>query len=222
MKINAQTLALAGYTEAQIDRYYTLLARKQKHGQAALSPDGRRFMINASTAIKKFETQRQADLVAAAKRKVTGKQPVENKLHYRWCVAETELIGNFLEMSPGEVSAYRIIKEEEYLALSKYQPVLHRPDAAQRHKFNVLFDELSEVANALTGAREAQYNGEGFVAALRGIFEVEGNWKDTWDKFYQARRNVVFADTDETEFRAYVKPLMESATRTIYTSVKVA
>ena len=222
MKINAQTLALAGWSDEQIDRYYTLLNRKQKHGLAALSPDGRRFMRSAGEVVKAFETQRQADLVAAAKRKVTGKQPVEFKLHYRWCVAETELIGNFLEMSPGEVSAYRIIKEEEYLALSKYQPILHRPDAAQRHKFNVLFDELSEVANALTGARDAQYNGEGFAAALRDIFEVDSNWKDTWDKFYQARRNVVFADTDETEFRAYVKPLMELATRTNYSSVKVA
>jgi hypothetical protein len=217
MKINAQTLSAAGWSDNQIDRYYTLLDRKQTRGLAALSPEGRRFMQSARAAVEDFETQRQADLVAASKRKVSGKQPVESKLHYRWCAAEVELVGQFLELSPGEISAYQIVKDEECKALAKFQPVLDQIDTSKRFRVDQVIAEVMELALVMKGARVAQADSEGFFAAIFPLFESE--WNTKWGRYEGTNRSVVFSDTEELEFRAVVRPLLEQATRAAYPSI---
>lgn len=219
IKINAETLSAAGWTDEQIDRYYVLLDRKQTRGQTALSPEGRRFLRSARAAVEAAEKARQADLTAAARRKATGVQPVETKLHYRWTQTEATLVTQFVELAPGEVSALQILKDEICLALSKYQPVLDQVDTSKRGKFDAPIAALLKDAEAMSGARYAQFDLVGYTEALKSQFEDK--WNDAWDKHYSmmAAGSVVFADTEEFEYRRYIRPQIELLTREVYPSV---
>lgn len=219
IKINAETLSAAGWTDEQIDRYYTLLDRKQARGLAALSPEGRRFLQSARAAVEAAEKARLADLVAATRRQATGAQPVETKLHYRWTEAEATLVPQFVELAPGEVSALQIVKEEILRALSKYQPILDQVDTSKRGKFDHPTAALLKDAEAMRGARYAQFDLAGFNEALKSQFEDK--WNDAWDMHYSmmAAHSIVFADTDELAYREYIRPQIERLTRDIYPSV---
>lgn len=219
IKINAETLSAAGWTDEQIDRYYTLLDRKQTRGQAALSAEGRRFLRSARTAVEGYEKARLADLTAAARRKATGVQPVESKLHYRWTQTEAALVPQFVELAPGEVSALQILKDEICLALSKYQPVLDQVDTSKRGKFDRPIATMLQDAEAMSGARYAQFDLAGYTEALKS--EFQDKWNDAWDAHYgmMAAGSIVFADTDEFEYRRSIRPQIELLTREVYPSV---
>ena len=219
LKINAQTLSAAGWTDEQIDRYYKLLDRKQTRGLTALSPEGRRFLQSARAAVETYEKTRLADLVAAARRQASGVQPVETKLHYRWTEAEAALVPQFVELAPGEVSALQIVKDEILQALSKYQPVLNQVDTSKRGKFDPTIASLLKDAEAMSNARYAQFDLAGFSEALKSQFEDK--WNDAWDMHYSmmASNSVVFADSEELSYREYVRPQIERLTREVYPSV---
>ena len=222
MKINAQTLSAAGWSDAQIDRYYTLLDRKQARGLAALSPEGRAFLRSARTAVDAYEAARIADLAAASKRRVNGVQPVETKLHYRWTAAEADAVTRYIEMAPYEVSALQIVKTEICLALSKYQPILDQIDTSKRGKFDPAIAELLQEAAVFAGARLAQFDFDGFTGELKTTFEDK--WNSAWDAHYEmmAGQNIVFSDTDELEYREVVRATVERLVREVFPSVTAA
>ena len=219
MKINAQTLSSAGWTDTQIDQYYTLLDRKQTRGLSALSPEGRAFLRSARAAVDEFETARLSALTAAAKRRVNGVQPVETKLHYRWTETEAALVPVYVELAPGEVSALQILKKEVCLALSKYQPVLDQIDTCRRGKFDQPIAQMLEEAETMRGARYAQFDLAGYTEDLKSQFEDK--WNDAWDKHYDmmSAHSIVFADTDELEYREYIRPQIELLVREVFPSV---
>ena len=217
MKINAQTLTAAGWTDAQIDRYYTLLDRKQTRGLAALTPDGRKHLRAARQAVDTLEAAHQAALVAGRKNRLSGKKPVEGKLHYRWI--ETEIVAHVAHTDLGvnEISAMVIIKREVLRALSLYQPVLDMLDTTKRSQFNTPMTELLELATAYTGARVAQFDYAAVEQVLRN--EFPNDWNDKWNGYYEKLNIVVIPLSDELDFVSVVRPEIERLTREIYPSV---
>jgi len=218
MKINAETLAQIGWTQAQIDRYYKLLNRKQQFGYGSLSSNDRCFLRSAHTAIDNFEKARQADLVAATKRRASGVQPVETKLHYRWLTATREEYARQTELRPNEVSAQVIVHDEMLRALEKFQPLLDQVDTSKRNKIDNPVADLVALAASFDGARSASFDHNQLQDTLRSQFP--DSWNDRW---YQATdnlwSNVVIRDTDELEFRSLVREQIEFLTRTVYPSV---
>ena len=217
MKINAQTLSAAGWSDAQIDRYYTLLDRKQTRGLAALSPDGRKHLRAAGEAVKAFENANLAALVAGRKNRLSGKNPVEGKKHYLWVEAEVAAHLAHTDLAVDEVSAMVIIKTEVLRALSLYQPVLSMTDTTKRSKFNQPMAELLELALTYSGARVAQLDHTAVEEALRAQFPTD--WNDKWTGYYEKLQIVAIPLSEELEYTAYVRPEIERLTREIYPSV---
>jgi hypothetical protein len=214
MKNTTELLELAGYTETQIDRYAKCLKRKKA---GTLTIADRRFYLAAQGAARKAEGALELALREAQTRKVSGRQPVETKLHYRWQLAELEIVRNLVDLTSGEVSALVIILEEYLRAMSKYQPVLNQIDTTKRHKFNDLERDLLEIAAGL--GRVAPLDVATLNAELQAVFP--DSWNPAWDKYYSARCNLnaMFSDTEELEYRAVVRAEMERAVREIYPSV---
>lgn len=217
IKVTAELLDQAGYSEAQIDRYFKLLARKQQHGPNAWTVGDRRFYNAARVAAAAAEQTRLAELRAATQRRLSGKNPVETKLHYRWVAAELEIARNMIDVAPGEMSALVIMLEEYLRALDKYQPVLDQIDTSKRHKFHPAERELLAIAAA--EGYFAPFSHTEFKAQLKARFE--GQWNSTWDDRYEcgAYDNAIIPDTFELEYRALVRTEMERLTREVFPSV---
>lgn len=219
MKLTSDLLELAGYTEAQIDRVFKLLARKQQFGPQSLSVNDRRFMLKAQSDCKTANGKLETEIKAAQKRRVSGKQPVEIKLHYRWTVAEVTLCPHFADLATGEIAAFQILREEVLSALEIYQPVLDQVDTSKRGKFNAFFVEMMELAAAL--GRSANFDWEGLRASLK--YEFPENWNTAWDTHYSAGNFPaygVLSGNDIVDFRDLVRPEIERLTRETYPSVR--
>jgi hypothetical protein len=217
MKINAQTLSAAGWSDEQIDRYYTLLDRKQTRGLTALSPEGRRFLRTARQAVETLEAAHQTALVAGRKNRLTGKNPVEGKKHYRWI--ETEIAAHIAHTDLGvnEISAMVIIKREVLRALSLYQPVLDMLDTTKRSQFNAPMAELLELATTYPGARVARFDNLAAEEVIRA--EFPNDWNDNWTGYYEKLNIVAIPLSNELDFISVVRPEIERLTREIYPSV---
>jgi hypothetical protein len=216
-KVTAALLESAGWTEAQVERYYKLLARKQAHGLASLSISDRRFYNSAAVACDKAQAAIDQNLREAQGRRVSGKQPVETKLHYRFKLAELLQYTQRAELLPGEELAIVIIREEQIRALELYQPVLDQVDTSRRHQFSQVTEvELLELAGAL-GRTLVSYDSEGHQLALRDEFEGEVNWDDRWGEYYTriTRSVVALNGEDALAFRAEVRPVVEAFTRSL-------
>lgn len=220
VKVTAELLEQAGWTEAQIDRYFKLLNRKQQYGFSALTVNDRRFYHSALPACVAAEKTRIAELRAATQRRLSGKNPVETKLHYRWVAAELEIARDMIDLAPGEVSALAIMLEEYLSALVKYQPVLDQIDTSKRHKFHPIERELLTIA--ATEGRWAPFNFVEFKGQLKARFE--GQWNAGWDARYEcgAYDNAIIPDTFESEFRALAHVTMELTVREVFPSVTAA
>ena len=217
IKVTAQLLETAGWTEAQIDRYYKLLGRKQAHGLASLSIADRRFYNSATVACSKAQEAIDKTLRAAQTRRVNGKQPVETKLHYRFKLVELLEFRQRAELLPGEELAIVIIREEQIRALELYQPVLDQVDTTRRHQFSQGTEvDLLALAAAL-GRSLTNYDSEGHLAALREEFKNEVNWDVRWDDYYgRITRSAVALPGDVAlEFRSLVRPVVEAFTRSL-------
>lgn len=222
MKINAQNLALTGYTEAQIDRYYTLLDRKNTRGLGAISPDGRRFMLAARKAIDTLEAAHLASLVAGRKNRLVGKTPVESKLHYRWTETEIAAYTTHTELAVDEVSANVVVMKEILRALSLYQPVLDMLDTSKRGSFNQPVSDLLGLAMTYERARLAQFDSVAVERMLQS--EFPNNWNEKWSNqsLYSEVSVVAIPLADELDFIGVIRPEIERLTREIYPSVAVA
>jgi hypothetical protein len=216
MKNTAELLELAGYTEAQIDRYTKCLTRKKV---GTLTIADRRFYLQAQGDARKAETALEQAVKAAQTRKVNGRQPVETKLHYRWVVAELEIARNMIELAPGEVSGLVIMLEEYLRAMSKYQPVLDQIDTSKRHFFHPVERELLLIAAGL--GRMGTFDHVEFKGQLKAAFS--DNWNPVWDERYEcgAYDNAILPEGEEMEFRAVVRAEMERLVRDVFPSVEV-
>jgi hypothetical protein len=217
VKVTAALLETAGWTEPQVARYYKLLSRKQAHGLSSLSIADRRFYNSAAVACDKAQAAIDKDLRAAQTRRVSGKQPVETKLHYRFKLAELLNYQQRAELLPGEELAIVIIREEQMRALELYQPVLDQVDTSRRHQFSQVTEvELLELA-AVLGRPLANYDSESHLAALRDEFEGEVSWDGRWDEYYTriTRSTVALNGEDALAFRAEVRPVVEAFTRSL-------
>ena len=217
MKINAQNLAVAGYTEAQIDRYYTLLNRKQKHGLSALSPDGRRFLLSARKAVDTLEAAHQAALVAGRKNRLGGKSPVEGKLHYRWVEAKIAAHLDHTDLAVDETSAHAVVNKEVLRALRLYQPVLDMVDTSKRNVFDRAMNDLLDLANTYEGARVAHFDGAAVEETLKT--EFPNSWNDKWSNNHGDFSAVAIPLSDELDFISVIRPEIERLTRETYPSV---
>lgn len=223
-KVTAALLESAGWTEAQVERYYKLLGRKQAHGLTSLSIADRRFYNSAAVACAKAQAAIDQDLREAQGRRVSGKQPVETKLHYRFKLAELLQYTQRAELLPGEELAIVIIREEQMRALELYQPVLDQVDTSRRHQFSQVTEvELLELA-AVLGRPLSNYDSVGHLTALRDEFEGEVSWDNRWDEYYTriTRSVVALTGEDALAFRAEVRPVVEAFTRSLPSVAKVA
>lgn len=221
MKNNfAELLDLAGYTEAQVDRYFKLVNRKRENGIGALTVSDRRFLLKARADVDNANKKLDEAIKQAGRVRVSGRQPVETKLHFRWVQTEVELARGLVETAPGEVSAYVVFKEEVLRALEKYQPVLDQVDTSKRRKFNPLEAELLSIAASL--GRVANFDKDAFGQQL--ATEFDGHWDENWTSGLgssSAHFGAVVSDADELEFRQLVRDEVEKLTREVYPSVTV-
>jgi len=217
MKNTTELLELAGYTETQIDRYAKCLKRKKA---GTLTIADRRFYLAAQGAARKAEGDIEQAIRAAQTRKVTGRQPVETKGHYRWVAADLEIVRELVDTTSGEVSALVIILEEYLRAMSKYQPILNQIDTTKRGAMAPIETELMTLAASL--GRVTPLDSATLINRLQATFP--DTWKPSWETYYTSRSNLnaVFSDTEELEYRAVVRAEMERAVREIYPSVTVA
>ena len=222
MKINAEILELAGYTEAQIDRYFKLLDRKIRFGLSALSVNDRRFYNKCRVDADAVNNKLEAQLVAACKVKISGKRSVESKEHYRWISCYLDTIREVVDVTVGEVSALVVILEEELRALSKYQPVLDQIDTSKRSKFSQPKKDLLDLAAAVG---RVFYLDEAEVHN-RTKQEFADSWSTKWDESFAENglgwgKNAIIPDSFELEFREIVRSEMETLTREVFPSVEV-
>lgn len=214
----AELLEVAGYTEAQIERYFKLVNRKQKNGLGALTVADRRYLLKARADVDNTQKKLDEAIKQAARVRVSGRQPVENKLHYRWIETELEIARQMIELQPGEVSAFVVFKEEYLRALSKYQPVLDQIDTSKRSKFNPFESELLDIAASL--GRVAPFDKVQFGKQLAEVFNEV--WNDNWTAglgSHSPNFGAVIRDTDELEYRQLVRDTVETLTREVYPSV---
>ena len=211
IKVTAALLESAGWTEAQVSRYYKLLTRKQAHGLGSLSISDRRFYNSALPACSKAQTAIDKAIRDGQTRRVSGKQPVETKLHYRWCLADSLLYKQMAELLPGEEVATAIIRDEQMRALSLYQPVLDQVDTSQRSKFDTTYQELLDLAAAV--GRQMPYDGDAHQAAMK--VEFADNWNERWEDSYSRFSVTALSGDDALAFRAEVRPLIEAFTRSL-------
>lgn len=214
VKVTAELLEMAGWTETQIDRYYKLLKRQSVNGLSALTVVDRRFYLSASVAANKAAAELDKVIKSAQKRRVNGAQPVETKLHYRWVSFEIANEHKFADLAVGEVLAQTIIHEEMLRALEIYQPVLDQIDTSKRSKFNAPYAEMLELATCF--GRQVAIDGVAYNELLSAEFNRE--WKTCWEKYVRTSGTALSGD-EIAEFRSYVRPEIERLTREIYPSV---
>lgn len=213
IKVTAVLLESSGWTEAQVSRYYKLLARKQAHGLGALTISDRRFYQSALPACNKAQAAIDKAIREGQTRRVSGKQPVETKLHYRYCQADMLNYLQQAELLPGEELAIVIIRQEQMRAMTIYQPILDQVDTTRRGQFDVTEAEFLDLAAAL--GRHLPYDGVAHKTAMKQ--EFADTWNDRWTIYYDrlASNAVALSGEDALEFRALVRPAVEHFTRSL-------
>ena len=176
-------------------------------------------MRSARQAVEAVEKAHTAALVAGRKNRLSGKNPVEGKKHYRWVEAEIAVYEANTELAVDEINAYVIIKKEILRALSLYQPVLSMLDTTKRNQFKPPIAELLSLATTYPGARVARFDNAAAEEALRN--EFPDDWNDKWTNHYEELQIVAIPLSDELDYIGVVRPEIERLTREIYPSVAV-
>jgi hypothetical protein len=217
IKITAQTLEAAGFTETQIDRYFKLLDRKKLHGYNSLTVSDRQFINSARTAVAKVEAAHKVALAEGRKNRLSGKTPVETKKHYLWVQAEINSYIDHADLAADEILCHVLINNEILRALSLYQPTLDRTDTVHRFKFSQPCADLADLGNAYTGSRVVEFDHVASRNQLRSEFENE--WNTRWDSYFENIQMVAISLSDELDYISFVRPEIERLTREIYPSV---
>ena len=216
IKITAQNLETAGFTEAQIDRYFKIIDRKKNHGYNALTISDRQFLHSARVAVEKTAAAHKAALVAGRKNRLSGKTPVETKKHYRWVEAEIEVFIAHTDLAADEILCRTIISKEILRALSLYQPVLDQLDTTKRHRFTQPYADLVDLGNTYSGSRVVPVDLDSVYEDLKSVFVTD--WNKSWDAFYETT-SVAIPLSDELDYIEVVRPEIERLTREIFPSV---
>jgi len=218
IKITAQTLEAAGFTETQIDRWFKLLDRKKFYGgYDALTISDRQFINSARTAVAKVEAAHKAAIVAGRKNCLSGKTPVETKKHYRWVQAEINSYIAHADLTADETLCHVLINNEILRALSLYQPTLDRTDTVHRFKFSQPCADLADLGNTFSGSRVVEFD---HVASRNQLHsEFENEWNTRWDSYFENVQMVAIQLSDECEYISVIQPEIQRLTREIYPSV---
>jgi len=217
IKITAQTLEAAGFTETQIDRYFKIRDRQKFYGFDALTISDRQFLRSARVAVEKVEKAHKAALVAGRKNRLSGKTPVETKKHYLWVQAEMNAFIAHADLAADEILCRTVVLKEILRALSLYQPVLSQVDTVHRSKFDKPCADLVDLGNTFSGSRVAQVDTAAVASALRSEFADE--WNTRWDAHYGSIQTVAIPLSDECEYISVIQPEIQRLTREIYPSV---
>ena len=217
IKITAQKLEAAGFTQTQIDRYFKLLDRKKFYGYDALTISDHQFLRSAKSAVAKVEADHKAALVAGRKNRLSGKTPVETKKHYRWVQAEINALIAHADLAADEILCRIVVSKEILRALSLYQPVLDQVDTSKRTKFVKPCADLIDLGNTYSGSRVVQVDIAAVVSALRS--EFPDDWNTSWVASFDSVQTVAIPLSDELNYTKYVRPEIERLTREIYPSV---
>ena len=220
IKITAQTLETAGFTETQIDRYFKILDRKKYYGYDALTISDLQFLNSAKVAATKVDAAHKAALVAGRKNRISGKNPVENKKHYRFESMLVSVIDSLTDLAVDEVSCFSIVKNEKLRAFRLYQPVLDQVDTQQRGKFHRPEEDLIQLGLSFSGSRCVQFDADAAIKQMKSAFAED--WATKWEAIIQNLVLVAIPASDELEFTKYVRPEIEKLTREAFHSVNVA
>ena len=217
IKITAQTLEAAGFTETQIDRYFKIRDRQKFYGFDALTISDRQFLRSARVAVDKVEKAHKAALVAGRKNRISGKTPVETKKHFRWVQAEINAHIAHADLAADEILCRTVVSKEILRALSLYQPVLEQVDTSKRSKFDQPYLDLVDLGNTYSGSRVVQVDTAAVASDLRS--EFPDDWNTSWVASFESVQTVAIPLSDELNYTKYVRPEIERLTREIYPSV---
>lgn len=217
-KITAQKLEAAGFTQAEIDRWFQIQDRQRYYGRDGLTRSDRDFLGSAKKAVAKIEMDHQKALIAGAFNRLSGKTPLQEKSHYKWVKALRDSLKANTELAPNEVSCNEIIQDELLRALEIYQPKLDRMDTQIRSKFIKPVAELISLGTTFDYSRVVQIDSAAVRSELQSEFASE--WNSAWDS--NNVEVVAILMEDEREFGDVVRPIIEGLTREIFRSVKVA
>jgi len=217
IKITAQTLEAAGFTETQIDRYFKIRDRQKFYGFDALTISDRQFLRSARVVVDKVEKAHKVALVAGRKNRLSGKTPVETKKHYRWVQAEINAFIAHADLAADEVLCHAVVLKEVLRALSLYQPILSQVDTVHRSKFDKPCADLVDLGNTYSGSRVVQVDTAAVASALRS--EFADDWNTRWDAYWGSEQMVAIPLSDELDYISVVRPEIERLTREIYPSV---
>jgi hypothetical protein len=196
---------------------YTVAVRNPETGRTVTYTKGK---VVKAEVWNTFSSATKQRFEAVVTREV--KAPVlENTLHYRFMVADLEIVLDQAKLAPGEVPAWAIIREENVRALELFRPKLTRSEVARRHLFVDV--EAECIAGALAIGRNVDFNWSTFHNTLRAKFPA--NYNDNWDTSTGHDGTVNFPVLDAeaaAEFRSAIRPLIEAATREIFPSSATA
>ena len=142
---------------------------------------------------------------------------LEKTLHYRFMIADLEIIAAQADLAAGDIAAWTVIREEQVRALELFRPSLTRAEVRRRVQFKEL--EAEWIAGALAIGRNVDFNWHSFNAALRVKFPA--NFNDNWDTSVGCNGTAdfpVLGVTEAADFREAIRPLVEAATREIFQS----
>ena len=191
----------------------TLTVRNPETGRSTTYAKGKVVTADVWQAFGSATRQRFEPVVA----RTVKESPLEKKLHYRFMIADLDIIAEQAKMLPGEVAAWTVIREEQVRALELFRPKLNRSEVKRRTKFQEL--EAEWIDGALAIGRNVDFNWHTFNAALRAKFPADFN--DNWDTGVGCNGTADFPVLDAEAaiaFREAIRPLVEAATREIFSS----
>ena len=220
MKISAQILEISGFTQVQVDRYFQIQDRVKYYGIDGLTISDRQFLRSAKVAATKVDAAHKAALVAGRSNRISGKNPVENKKHYRFESMLVSVIDSLMDLAADEVSCFSIVKNEKLRAFRLYQPVLDQVDTQQRGKFLRPEADLIQLGISFSGSRCVQIDADAAIKQMKSAFAED--WNTSWEAYFQNLVLVAIPASDELEFTSVVRPEIEKLTREAFRSVNVA
>jgi hypothetical protein len=198
-------------TPARYRATVTVTVRNPKTGRTTTYTKGKAISV-ATWNFLPSSTKKRFEPVFTAPRKP---RVLENTLHYRWMIADLDIIADQADLADGEVAAWTIIREEQVRALELFRPRLERCDVARRFQFKEL--ETEWLGAALINGRNVDFNWPALYASLRERFPA--NFNDGWDTSVGENGTAdfpVFSAKDAEDFRKDLRPFVEDATREIF------
>jgi hypothetical protein len=143
------------------------------------------------------------------------KNPVEQKLQYKFAQRKGELVSQLSKLQEGEIPVYTILHQEWTNSLRELQPKLDRVDARAIHPIYPFFDMIVELV--APGNRNAAINWVEYADTMKE--EFGDVYSGTFCEVKLGLNPVM--DKEQAEaFRSVVSPRILEICRRLYHSVK--